>query len=69
MMNFSFTFYDECLHYTYSGIYTAAGQHACDGAQGTSEGFEQQDADLFVNDWGAEYLMIDSCGTPTMPPP
>ena len=51
------------------GIYTAAGVNACDGAHGTSEGFEQQDADLFVNDWKAEYLMVDTCGTPAMPPP
>jgi hypothetical protein len=51
------------------GIYTAAGINACDGAHGTSEGYEQQDADLFVNDWKAEYLMVDSCGAPAMPPP
>ena len=51
------------------GIYTAAGVNACDGAHGTSEGFEQQDADLFVNDWQAEYLMVDTCGTPPLPPP
>ena len=51
------------------GIYTAAGSNACDGAHGTSEGFEQQDADLFVNDWKSEYLMVDTCGTPPMPPP
>ena len=51
------------------GIYTAAGVNACDGAHGTSEGFEQQDADLFFNDWQAEYLMVDTCGTPPLPPP
>ena len=22
-----------------------------------------------VNDWGAEYLMVDTCGTPALPPP
>ena len=32
-------------------------------------GYEQQDADLFVNDWKAEYLMVDSCGAPAVPPP
>lgn len=51
------------------GIYTAAGINACDGAHGTSEGYEEQDADLFVGDWQAEYLMVDTCGTPAMPPP
>lgn len=51
------------------GIYTAAGTNACDGAHGTSEGFEQQDADLFVGDFKAEYLMVDTCGAPPMPPP
>jgi hypothetical protein len=51
------------------GIYSDAGEGACDGAHGTSELFEQQDVELFVGDWKAEYVMIDSCGiTPQKPP-
>ena len=51
------------------GMYSSAGVGACDGAHGTSEGFERQDAELFVRDWQSEYVMVDSCGiTPKAPP-
>ena len=46
------------------GSYTEAGTTGCNGAQGASEGYEEQDAALFVDDWGSEYLMVDSCGVP-----
>ena len=39
-----------------------AGETGCNGARGSSEGFEAQDAALFVEEWQSEYLMVDSCG-------
>ena len=51
------------------GIYSSDGVGACDGAYGTSEGYERQDAELFVREWRAEYVMIDSCGIINKPPP
>lgn len=51
------------------GSYTEAGEKACNGANGTSEGFEELDAKLFIDDWKSEYIMIDSCGIVTKPPP
>ena len=50
-------------------MYSSAGVQACDGAYGTSEGFERQDSELFVQEWGSEYVMIDSCGVKPRPPP
>ena len=44
------------------GSYTEAGVAACNGAKGSSEGYERQDAALFIAEWGSEYLMVDSCG-------
>ena len=51
------------------GSYTEAGTSGCNGAQGSSEGYEEQDAQLFVKEWGSEYLMVDSCGVENRPPP
>ena len=51
------------------GAYTEAGTAGCNGAQGSSEGYEEQDAALFVDEWKSEYLMIDSCGVKQQPPP
>ena len=31
--------------------YTEAGAAACNGANGSSEGFETQDASLFIDEW------------------
>ena len=44
------------------GHYTDAGTHACNGDAPMSEGFEAQDAALFVS-WGADMLKIDACST------
>ena len=44
------------------GSYTEAGTTGCNGAKGSSEGFEQQDFELFFHDWRSEYLIVDSCG-------
>jgi hypothetical protein len=51
------------------GSYTEAGTSGCNGAKGSSEGYEEQDAKLFVEEWKSEYLMIDSCGVENRPPP
>ena len=51
------------------GMYSSAGVVACDGAAGTSQGFERQDAELFVREWQSEYVMIDSCGVKPRAPP
>jgi hypothetical protein len=51
------------------GSYTEAGTTGCNGAIGSSEGFEEQDAALFFDEWQSEYLMVDSCGVETRPPP
>eukprot|EP00947_MAST-08B_sp_MAST-8B-sp1_P005045 g5045.t1 len=51
------------------GAYTEAGTAGCNGAKGSSEGFETKDAALFVDDWKSEYLMIDSCGIQARDPP
>jgi hypothetical protein len=51
------------------GSYTEAGTAGCNGAQGSSEGFEAQDFELFFGDWRSEYLMVDSCGVVQRDPP
>ena len=51
------------------GSYTEAGTSGCNGAKGSSEGFEEQDAALFFDEWQSEYLMVDSCGVEQRPPP
>ena len=51
------------------GSYTEAGTTGCNGAKGSSEGYERQDVELFVGEWRSEYLMIDSCGVIARPPP
>ena len=51
------------------GSYTEAGTAGCNGAHGSSEGFEEQDAALFFGEWGSEYLMVDSCGIKSRSPP
>ena len=51
------------------GHYTEAGTAGCNGAKGSSEGFETQDAALFFDDFKSEYLMVDSCGVVSRPPP
>ena len=42
------------------GHYTDAGKYACNGDAPMSEGFEAQDAALFVG-WGADMLKVDAC--------
>lgn len=42
------------------GHYTDAGTHACNGDAPMSEGYEAQDAALFVS-WGADMLKVDAC--------
>ena len=42
------------------GIYADSGQYTCEGYPG-SRGFEVKDAQLFVNEWGIEYLKYDNC--------
>jgi alpha-galactosidase len=42
------------------GHYTDAGTHACNGDTPMSEGFEAQDAALFVS-FGADMLKLDAC--------
>ena len=49
------------------GSYTEAGTSGCNGAKGSSEGFEEQDAALFFDEWQSEYLMVDSCGVQQRP--
>ena len=39
------------------GSYTEAGTSGCNGAKGSSEGYEQQDAALFFDEWQSEYLV------------
>ena len=51
------------------GSYTEAGTSGCNGAIGSSEGYEEQDNALFVTQWKSEYLMVDSCGVQQRPPP
>ena len=51
------------------GHYTESGTAGCNGAKGSSEGFEEQDAALFFEDFKSEYLMVDGCGIEVMPPP
>ncbi len=51
------------------GSYTESGTAGCNGAKGSSEGFEEQDAALFFHDFKSEYLMVDSCGIEVLPPP
>ena len=51
------------------GFYTEAGTTGCNGARGSSEGHEEQDAALFFEDFQSEYLMVDSCGLVVKPPP
>jgi hypothetical protein len=51
------------------GSYTEAGTAGCNGAKGSSEGYEAQDFALFFGDWRSEYLMVDSCGVVSRPPP
>ena len=51
------------------GHYTEAGTAGCNGAKGSSEGYEAQDAALFFDDFKSEYLMVDSCGVISRPPP
>eukprot|EP01047_Picozoa_sp_COSAG01_P038286 COSAG01_NODE_3099_length_6589_cov_2.308783_3_plen_155_part_00 len=48
---------------------TESGTSGCNGARGSSEGYEQQDAALFFGDFKSEYLMVDSCGIQARPPP
>jgi len=42
------------------GVYTDRGNETCGGRQG-AEGFEEIDADTYVNDWNIDYLKEDSC--------
>ena len=51
------------------GHYTESGTSGCNGAKGSSEGYEEQDAALFFEDFKSEYLMVDSCGIEPRPPP
>ena len=51
------------------GHYTESGTSGCNGAHGSSEGYEDQDAKLFFGDFKSEYLMVDSCGIEARPPP
>ena len=51
------------------GHYTESGTKGCNGARGSSEGFEVQDAALFFEDFKSEYLMVDGCGIEARPPP
>ena len=51
------------------GHYTESGTSGCNGAHGSSEGYEQQDAALFFEDFRSEYLMVDSCGIEPREPP
>ena len=51
------------------GFYTEAGTTGCNGARGSSEGYEEKDAALFFEDFKSEYLMVDSCGIVVKPPP
>ena len=51
------------------GSYTEAGTSGCNGAKGSSEGYEEQDAALFFDEWRSEYLMVDSCGVKPRKPP
>ena len=48
---------------------TESGTAGCNGAKGSSEGFEAQDAALFFDDFKSEYLMVDGCGIEVQPPP
>ena len=48
---------------------TESGTAGCNGAKGSSEGFEEQDAALFFEDFRSEYLMVDGCGIEVRPPP
>jgi hypothetical protein len=51
------------------GSYTESGTAGCNGAKGSSEGFEEQDAALFFDDFKSEYLMVDGCGIEVQAPP
>jgi hypothetical protein len=51
------------------GHYTESGTAGCNGAKGSSEGYEEQDAALFFEDFRSEYLMVDGCGIEVRPPP
>lgn len=51
------------------GHYTESGTSGCNGAHGSSEGYEEQDSKLFFDDFKSEYLMVDSCGIEARPPP
>ena len=51
------------------GSYTEAGTTGCDGSKGSSEGYEEKDAQLIFDEWKSEYLMVDSCGIKPRPPP
>lgn len=51
------------------GHYTESGTSGCNGARGSSEGYEEQDSKLFFDDFKSEYLMVDSCGIEPLPPP
>lgn len=51
------------------GHYTESGTTGCNGAHGSSEGYEEQDSKLFFDDFKSEYLMVDSCGIEARPPP
>lgn len=48
------------------GHYTDAGTHACNGDAPMSEGYEAQDAALFVS-WGADMLKVDACSVTESP--
>jgi hypothetical protein len=51
------------------GHYTESGTSGCNGAHGSSEGYEEQDSQLFFGDFKSEYLMVDSCGIEARAPP
>ena len=51
------------------GHYTESGTTGCNGAHGSSEGYEEQDAAFFFEDLRSEYIMVDSCGVEQRAPP
>ena len=58
-----------------AGIYSDAGSNTCgsiwdkdvNGVGSGLYGHEHQDADLYFNEWGFDFIKIDYCGAPPLP--